>query len=363
MSFYEVMEGYKNMATHRISDDDVKRALTKDRLAPDDLFALLSENAAPYLEQMARIANKLTLQNFGKSMLLYTPMYLSNYCVNSCVYCGFNVNNKIKRKKLTLEEVETETQHIVSLGLKHVLILTGEARDETPFSYIKDCINILKRHIASISIEIFPLTGEEYKELIDLGIDGLTIYQEVYDKEVYDKVHLSGPKKDYRFRLDAAERAAKNGIRTLNIGALLGLAAFRNEAFIMALHADYLQNKYPGVEVGISVPRIQPHLGEYKPNINVKDSDIVQIILAARLFMPRLGITLSTREQAGLRDALISLGITKMSASSTTAVGGHTINDENSKQFNISDTRSVSEIKSMLFSKGYQPVLKDWVGN
>lgn len=363
MSFKEVMKGYEDIAFHGVSDGDVRLALSKDRLTPDDLRILLSDVATPYLEQMASKASKLTLQNFGKAVLLYTPMYLSNYCVNSCAYCGFNVSNNIKRKKLTLEEVEKETQHIASLGLKHVLILTGDARDKTPFSYIKSCIKILKRYLSSVSLEIFPLTSKEYKELIDLGVDGLTVYQEVYDRKVYDKVHLSGPKKDYDFRLDAAERAANNGIRTLNIGALLGLADFQKESFFMSLHAYYLQNKYPDVEVSISVPRIQPHLGEFKPNTTVTDSDIVQIILAARLFMPRLGITLSTREHAELRNALVLLGITKMSASSTTVVGGHTINDKKSGQFDISDTRTVSEIKTMLFSKGYQPVLKDWIGN
>lgn len=361
MSFYEVMESYKNIASRCISDGDVKLALAKEELNPEDFFTLLSEEARPYLEQMARRANKLTLQNFGKTILLYTPMYLSNYCVNSCVYCGFNSKNKFKRKKLSLEEVEREAKYIASLGLKHILILTGEAPDKTPLSYLKDCIKILKRYFTSISIEIFPLSTQEYKELIDLGIDGLTVYQEVYDENVYDKVHLAGPKKDYHFRLDAAERAASVGIRTLNVGALLGLSDIRRESFFAALHANYLQNKYLDIEVSLSVPRIQPHAGEYKPKVRVSDKDLVQVILAVRNFMPRLGITLSTRENASLRDSLIPLGITKMSASSKTSVGGHTILSNNSGQFDISDPRSVSEIKEVLFSRGYQPVLKDWL--
>ncbi len=361
MSFYEAMKGYSDLAFDRVSKADVCQALTKERLTADDFFALLSEKATPFLEQMAERANKLTLRNFGKAILLYTPMYLSNYCANSCTYCGFNIDNKVKRRKLTLEEVETEAKHIASFGFKHILILTGEAKGKTPLSYLKDCVKILKRYFTSISIEIFPLYSDEYKELIDLGIDGLTIYQEVYDEKIYSQVHRSGPKKDYKFRLDAPQRAAEQGIRTLNIGALLGLADFRSESFFAALHANYLQNKYPEIEVSISIPRIQPHIGEFKPNAHVADSNLVQAILAMRLFMPRLGITLSTRESAKLRDNLVPLGVTKMSASSTTSVGGHTISEENPGQFEISDTRSVTEIKSMLLSKGYQPILKDWV--
>lgn len=363
MSFYEVIESYKNTSPPCVSANDIKRALSKERLMPDDLHALLSEAASPYLEQMARRANKKTLQNFGKAILLYTPMYLSNYCVNSCVYCGFNMKNKIVRSKLTLEEVEEEAKAIARTGLKHILILTGEAPDKTPLSYIKDCIKILRRYFTSVSIEIFPLRSQEYVDLIDLGVDGLTIYQEVYDENVYDEVHVAGPKKDYRFRLDAAERAASGGIRTLNVGALLGLADFRRESFFAALHANYLQNKYLDVEVSLSVPRIQSHVGDYDARASVTDKDLVQIILAARLFMPRLGITLSTRERADLRDKLIPLGITKMSAGSTTSVGGHTISGTNPAQFDISDSRSIAQIKKELFSRGYQPVVKDWVGN
>jgi 2-iminoacetate synthase len=361
MSFYEVLQKHKNLAFVSVNEADVKRALSKERLNKGDFLALLSKAATPYLEETARRANKLTLQNFGKSILLYTPMYLSNYCVNSCIYCGFNTSNKVKRRKLTLEEVEKEAAYIASFDLQHILILTGEAREKTPLSYIKKSIKILKHYFSSISIEIFPLRAQEYRELIDLGIDGLTIYQEVYDEKIYDEVHVAGPKKDYKFRLGAPERAAKAGIRTLNIGALLGLGDFRSEAFLTGLHANYLQNKFMDVEVSVSVPRIQPHTGNYEPNVVVEDKDLVQIILALRLFMPRAGITLSTRENSALRNNLLPLGITKMSANSTTSVGGHTIKGRNSKQFNISDSRSIAEMKSTLLTNGYQPIFKDWI--
>ena len=324
---------------------------------------LLSPEAEKNLEEMAQKAHEITLQNFGKTIQLYTPMYISNYCENECVYCGFNKSSRTERKKLTPEEVEKEAACIASSGLRHVLILTGESREESPVSYIKSCVQILKKYFTSISIEIYPLTEDEYRELITEGVDGLTVYQETYDKEAYDKVHLSGPKKDYKFRLDAPERALKAGMRTVNIGVLLGLSDWREEAFSMGLHARHLQDKFTDAEISISVPRIRPQVEGYRPPLEVTDKNIVQIILALRIFLPRVGITLSTRENPDLRENLLPLGVTRMSAGSTTAVGGHTINYTKNKpvQFEISDGRNVDQIKEMLLEKGYQPVLKDWV--
>jgi len=333
---------------------DIKRAIKEK-----DLKALLSIDAREYLEEIAEAAQKISLQYFGKAILLYTPMYLSNYCVNKCSYCGFNVDNNVKRRKLSLKEVEKEAKFISSTGLKHILILTGESREHSPVSYIKDCVKILKKYFTSISIEVYPLKEEEYKELVEEGVDGLTIYQEVYDKKKYKEVHLAGPKTDYQFRLGAPERACKAHMRTVNIGCLLGLAPWKWEVIQTAMHAKYLQDKYPDTELSVSVPRMRPHEGTFKDIIEVSDKDLVQIILALRIFLPRVGITVSTRESAYMRDNLLALGITKMSAGSTTAVGGHTI-DEDSKQFDISDGRNVEEIKTMLTAKGYQPVLKDW---
>ncbi len=364
MSFYNTIKKYKNTDFNsffaNIKSEDILNIIQKETLAPEDFLVLLSDKVNPYLEQIAQQSNKLTLQYFGKAIQLYTPMYLSDYCNNKCIYCGFNKDNNIKRKKLSLDEVEKEAKFISSTGLKHILILTGSSREHSPISYIKDCIKILKKYFISICIEIYALTQEEYKDLIKEGIDGLTIYQEVYNEEIYNKVHISGPKKDYQFRLDAPERAANENIRTINIGTLLGLADWKKEVFFTALHAKYLQDKYPETEISISVPRLQPHLGHFKPYCTVTDEEIVQIIIALRIFLPRIGITLSTREKDTLRDNLIPLGITKMSAGSTTAVGGHTIDNE-TKQFDIADNRNVSEIKQLLLSKGYQPVLKDWM--
>jgi 2-iminoacetate synthase len=345
---------------------------------------------------MAQKAYELTLRYFGRTIQLYTPMYLSNYCENQCIYCGFNSKNKLERKKLTLREVEAEAKLISSTGLKHILVLSGESREMSPVNYIKDCVTILKKYFSSISVEIYPLTEKEYSLLVSEGVDGLTIYQETYDEQIYAKVHPYGPKKDYHFRLDAPERGAATGIRNINIGVLLGLSNWRKDIFSLGLHAKYLQDKFSDIEIGISIPRVRPQIGNFKANCEINEKNIVQIITALRIFLPRLAISVSTRENPEFRDNLIGLGITRMSAGSSTVVGGHTLKDQrltilrqaqdtsskdtersrsakdqrqwakggemiNVGQFEISDTRSVDEIKTMLTGKGYQPVLKDWM--
>ena len=342
---------------------------------------LISPSAKYSLEEMAQEAHELTLKNFGRTIQLYTPLYLSDYCNNECVYCGFNLNNKIKRRKLALEEVDKEARLIHSTGLKHILILTGDSREMSPVSYIKDCVKLLRKYFSSINIEIYALTQDEYEELVKTGVDGLTIYQETYDEELYGKLHPSGPKKDYGFRLDAPERGAKAGMRNVNIGVLLGLNDWRSDISMMAMHARYLEHAFPNVEIGVSLPRLRPHAGSFEPPFKVSDDDFVRMIIALRIFMPRLGISISTREAPELRDNLVGLGVTRMSAGSTTRVGGRIMEymgeEDNGKpikpsvgniprppaegQFEISDKRSVAEIKAMLEAKGYQPVLKDWM--
>lgn len=370
MSFYFSYQKYKNFDFDNFFTNtairDVKNSIYSEKLDIRKFLTLLSPEAEKSLEKMAQKSKRLTVKNFGKIILLYTPMYLANFCTNECLYCGFNTTTRIKRRKLELNEVEKEARFIAKEGLRHILILTGESRILSSVSYIKDCIKILRKYFSSITIEIYPLTSKEYENLIQEGVDGLTIYQEVYDENIYRKLHLSGPKANYRLRLDAPERAAKAGIRTITVGALLGLNAWRKEAFFTGLHAQYLQDTYPDSEISISIPRIRPNTQNFSPPYNTNAKNLVQIITAIRLFLPRVGITLSTRESAGLRDSLITLGITKISAGSTTAVGGHTTRDHQHKktvQFEISDRRDVTQIKKMLLSKGYQPVLKDWVGN
>lgn len=368
MSFYDIYFQNKDLNLEKIFSSilpaSIQESLENNNLDTKQFLGLLSPQAENNLESMAQRARLLTRNYFGNTIQLYAPMYLSNYCDNSCLYCGFNLNNDIKRRKLTLEEVEKEARFISSSGLRHILILTGESRCESPVSYIEDCVAVLKKYFSSVSVEVYPLTEDEYAQLIAQGVDGLTIYQEVYDEQLYGKMHICGPKKDYRFRLDAAERGARAKMRSISIGALLGLGDWRREVFFLGLHAKYLQDNFPDVEVGISVPRIQPQVSGFKPICQVNDRNIVQIILALRIFLPRLGITISTRENPEFRENLISLGITRMSAGSVTNVGGHTLyreEKERSSQFEIQDQRSVGEIKALLERKGYQPIFKDWL--
>lgn len=364
MSFYEKYLKYKNIDFktffENVTESDVLRIIDKDKLDEYDFLTLLSPAAQKHLEEIAQKSHRLTIQHFGKTILLYTPMYLANYCINRCSYCGFNVDNKIARKKLSMEEIDAEAKAISATGLRHILILTGESTKETPPTYIIEAVKIIKKYFDSISIEIYPLTEEEYCKVISAGVDGLTIYQEVYDEEIYDKVHIAGPKKNYRFRLDAPERACKSKIRNVNIGALLGLNNWRKEAFFTGLHAKYLHDKYSDVDISISLPRIRPHIGNFNDIYDVDDKSLVQIMLALRLFIPRVGITISTRENKNLRDNLIPLGVTKMSAGVSTEVGGHSSSNKTESQFDISDKRSVREMMEAISEIGYQPVLKDW---
>jgi 2-iminoacetate synthase len=363
MSFYKEIQRYGTFNFEgffaRVAGAEIKNIIGKNRLHEQDYLALLAPKAENYLEEMAQRAHRLTVQHFGRVVFLFTPLYLANYCVNHCVYCGFKAGNSLERKKLAPAELVKEAEIIAATGLKHVLILTGESRGHSPVSYIKECVEILKKYFTSISIEIYPLEEHEYAELIETGVDGLTIYQEVYNEEIYAYVHPAGPKRNYHFRMEAPERACRAGMRTVNIGTLLGLNHWRREAFFTGLHADYLQERFPDVEVSISPPRMCPHLGGFQPRVEVNDKNLVQYMMAFRIFMPRGGITISTRECAELRDHLVKLGATKMSAGSCTAVGGRS-EYHSTSQFEISDERSVSEMAGMLYSQGYQPVYKDW---
>ncbi|MCD5407640.1 MAG: 2-iminoacetate synthase ThiH [Desulfotomaculum sp.] len=366
MSFYEIYNRFKKFDFEnywqRINDAAILKIIAKDRLDYLDYLALLSPKATAFMELIAQKAQQLTVQHFGRTVLLYTPLYLANYCSNHCVYCSFSALNKLPRQKLTLQQVTAEAQAIAATGLRHILILTGESSTHSSTIYIEKCTEVLKKYFNSISIEIHPLDITDYSKLIAAGVDGLTIYQEVYNQAIYQRLHPSGPKKNYHYRLDTPERGCQAKMRAVNIGALLGLADWRKESFFTGLHADYLQNKYLDTEISISVPRIRANLGGFRPEYDVSDRDLVQIILAHRLFMPRAGITVSTRERVELRNNLIKLGVTKMSAGVTTAVGGHAGNgsETGTAQFEISDTRGVPEIRAMLLKSGYQPVFKDW---
>ncbi len=364
MSYYDTYSPYKDFDFSAffqdVSEDDVRTAIERDRLTERDFLTLLSPAADASLEALARKSQDLTIKNFGKVIFLFTPLYLSDYCDNQCAYCGFNVKNVFPRKKLTAEELEREAAEIAKTEMRHILILTGESREHPPPAYIKDCLKVLKKYFSSISLEIYPLDLDEYRELVNASVDGLTIYQEVYNEQVYDEIHLAGPKRNYPYRLAAPERGCQAGMRTVTIGPLLGLDDWRREVFFAGLHARYLQDKYWDVDIGLSFPRFRPHLGSFQPKAVVSDRNFVQIILASRLFLPRAGITVSTRERAELRDNILPLGVTKMSAWSSTAVGGRTQEKEGTGQFEISDCRDTREMKEMLLGRGYQPIFKDW---
>jgi 2-iminoacetate synthase len=368
MSFFDIYCRYRNeewdSVFAAVSDKQVEQALLREDISIHDFAALLAPAAAHYLEPMAKKAQATTLRNFGRTIQLYAPIYVSDFCENSCLYCSFSSRNNRKRKKLSLEEVDREAAFIADTGLHNILLLTGESRSKSPVSYIEDCIRILKKHFSSIAIEVYPLKEKEYAGLVDEGTDGLTLYQETYDEGLYKFIHPAGPKRDFRFRLEAPERGAAARMRQVNVGALLGLADWRKEVLFVGIHARYLQDRFPDLEIGASVPRLRPHLGSFQGSCKVTDKTMVQIILALRLFMPRLGIALSTREDSKFRDSLIPLGITRMSAGSATSVGGYSLSagaDNALPQFEIADTRSVSEMMVCLRERGYEPVLKDWI--
>ncbi len=338
----------------------VEEALQKERLTPHDFAALLSPAAEAYLEAMAQKAHRLTVQHFGRTILLYTPLYLSDYCSNRCLYCGFSSQQRIPRHHLQLAQVEAEGKAIAASGLRHILLLTGDAPKLASLDYLSDCLKALRPHFASLALEIYALDKEGYQRLAAAGADQMTMYQETYDPVRYAEVHPAGPKRDYHFRLAAPEAACQAGLRGVNLGALLGLSAdWRRDAFFTALHAHYLLQRYPEVDISLSFPRLRPHGGSFRAAADVSDRNLVQFILASRLFLPRSGMTLSTRESADLRNHLLPLGITKMSAGVSTAVGGHTGTGENG-QFEIADRRSVAEMCRSLREHGYQPVMKDW---
>ncbi|MGL1894244.1 MAG: 2-iminoacetate synthase ThiH [Spirochaetaceae bacterium] len=346
--------------TESVIPKDISNILLKESITILDTLALISPAADQFLEEIATKSNRLTQNEFGKTVQIYTPLYLSNYCKNRCTYCGFNIDNDILRSKLNIDEIIAESNLILNLGIKHILILTGGDRVNTPLEYIEDAIKILSSKFVSISVEIYALNEHEYERLINIGVENVTIYQETYNKKRYEQVHLSGEKSSYNFRLSAPERAAKAGIRSVNLGALLGLDKPIDDFIKTALHCKFIEQNYDGCEVAISFPRIKNAFGVINKTETVNDKLLAKFIMAFRLFMPKSSISISTREDSNLRNNLLHLGVTKMSASSKTSVGGHS-SDKNSKQFEISDLRTVSQLDKDLKGFGYQPVYKNWV--
>jgi 2-iminoacetate synthase len=361
-SFLQWLDFDIDGALASVDETAVKKALSKDVLSPFDFLALVSEAAEPFLEVMARKAMELTAQHFGRAVLLFAPLYLADYCQNQCLYCGFSARNRFPRHKLSRDEIEANGEALYQQGFRHILLLTGDSPVQTPVDYLEEAIEILSRRFESIAVEVYPLEQHDYQRLRLKGLDGLTIYQETYDRAVYDEVHPSGPKKDYLYRLQTPERGALAGLRWITLGALYGLANPIHDAFWTAMHLVSLKKFYPFVEWGVSLPRMNPAEGIFSPRYQLSDKRFVQFLLAFRIFFPTVGITLSTRERPEMRDILIPLGITKMSAGSHTEVGGYASEEKTVPQFEIADNRSVEEVVAVIRSKGFDPVFKDWVG-
>ena len=342
---------------------DVDRAISREARTPEDLAALFSPHAVPKLEAIAAEAQRLTRWFFGRTISLYVPIYLSNVCGADCTYCGYAVKSGNTEKRITLDEaaIRRECETLASLGYRNVLLLTGEAPHATPVEYIAQGVAIAREYFPSVSIEVYSLDQPDYEQLCALGLEGVTIYMETYDRDIYSQVHLSGAKSDYDYRLHAIERAGHAGARKLNVGVLLGLTDWRVDGFWTALHARYLRKTCWQSSVSVSFPRLRYVPDRFHIPKLVSDREMVQYMLALRLFLPEAGFNVSTRETPDLRDNLIPLGTTMMSAGSSTRPGGYaTHGDEVLQQFELEDHRSLEEMAAAIRSVGYDPVWKDF---
>ncbi len=365
MNFLDLMLDYPQAAVlaaiNSSSAAQIDRILGQQRISIEDFACLLNPAInTEQLERMALKAQQITRQRFGRTILLYAPLYLSNECLNGCRYCGFNAENDLLRKTLTLDEAEHEARYLHDQGFRHLLLLTGEAPQAANVDYLEQAIKRIKPYCGSVSIEVFPMSTSDYERMISAGVDGLTLYQETYDQEHYHNLHPYGPKSDYEFRLLAPERAGDAGMRRIGIGSLLGLGNSLSDLFYSGLHARFLMHRFWRTLVTLSFPRLRPAPGGFTPVHCVSDRQLTQFICALRLLLPDAGLVLSTRESASLRDNLLPLGITQMSAGSCTAPGGYRSHSDEGGQFSISDDRSPAEIELLLKSAGYDPVWKDW---
>lgn len=339
---------------------EVETALAKTKRNLDDFLALISPSAQPYLEQMAQHSHQLTKKRFGKTIQMYAPMYLSNECQNICTYCGFSLDNKIKRKTLTESEIALEISELKKAGFDHVLLVTGEANYTVNIHYFLNAVAQIKKHFSSISVEVQPLSEEEYKQLHEAGVHSVLVYQETYHQEVYKQYHPKGKKSNFEFRLETPDRVGKAGIHKIGLGVLLGLEDWRTDSFFNALHLDYLQKTYWKSKYSVSFPRLRPAEGIIEPNFIMEDRELLQLICAYRLWNEDLEISVSTRENEIFRDNIIPIGATSMSAGSKTNPGGYAVDTESLEQFETSDERSAAEIAQIITQKGYEPVWKDW---
>ena len=340
------------------TDADVDRALAAPSL--DGLPALLSPAAQARLEELAQAARAVTLQRFGRAVRLFAPLYVSNACLSSCTYCGFSKGLPVVRRTLTVDEVEAEARVLVGRGFRHLLLVSGEHRVEVSADYLVEVVERLRPLVPSIAVETQTWSDDTYARLVEAGLEGVVHYQETYDRERYAETHVAGWKRDFDRRLSSTERAAEAGVRRLGIGALLGLSSdWRADVLAVAEHAVWLQRAYWRTEVTVALPRITPSASGFQPLVPVSDADFVQALCALRLAAPEAGIVLSTREAPALRDGLVRIAVTSMSAGSSTEPGGYLAPGEAQEQFSISDERTPAEVAAMLVAAGYEPVWKD----
>ena len=349
---------------------DVKAALEHETCSIDDFKALLSPAAEPFLEQMAQRARLETSRHFGNTVYIFTPLYIANYCENYCVYCGFNCYNHINRMKLSTEQIEHEMKIIADSGIEEILILTGESRAQSNVEYIGEACKLARKYFRMVGLEIYPVNTDEYRYLHECGADYVTVFQETYDTEKYETLHLMGHKRVWPYRFDAQERALRGGMRGVAFSALLGLSDFRKDALASALHVYYLQRKYPHAEMSLSCPRLRPIINNDKINpLDVGEKQLCQIICAYRIFLPFVGITVSSRESAELRNGIVKIAATKVSAGVSTGIGDHeskytgkeSDGTEGDEQFEINDSRSFDKMYKDIADEGLQPVLNDYL--
>lgn len=349
---------------------EVRAALEHETCTIEDFKALLSPAAEPFLEEMAQRAREETSRHFGNTVYLFTPLYIANYCENYCVYCGFNCYNHINRMKLSMEQIEHEMKVIADSGMEEILILTGESRSQSNVEYIGEACKLARRYFRMVGLEIYPVNIEEYRYLHECGADYVTVFQETYDTEKYETLHLMGHKRVWPYRFDAQERALRGGMRGVAFSALLGLSDFRKDALASALHVYYLQRKYPHAEMSLSCPRLRPIINNEKINpLDVGENQLCQIICAYRIFLPYVGITVSSRESAEFRNGIVKIAATKVSAGVSTGIGDHeskytgkeTEGGQGDEQFEIEDGRSFERMYEDIAKEGLQPVLNDYL--
>lgn len=366
---YKVISEMESYDYSKYTGKDVLRALASDKCTIEDFKALLSPAAEPYLEQMAIKAQKETGKHFGNTVYLFTPLYIANYCENYCVYCGFNCYNRIKRLKLSMEQIEHEMQVIAESGMEEILILTGESPTKSDVKYIGEACKIARKYFKMVGIEIYPVNVEDYKYLHECGVDYVTVFQETYDSDKYETLHLMGNKRVWPYRFDAQERALMGGMRGVACAALLGLSDFRKDALASALHVYYLQRKYPHAEMSLSCPRLRPIINNETINpLDVGEKQLCQILCAYRIFLPYCGITVSSRESAEFRNGIAKIAATKVSAGVSTGIGDHEekyngeqAEDSGDEQFEITDGRSLGTMYIDMTEEGLQPVFNDYI--